>query len=184
MASSALAWSFTSRNEDAGLTGIVTLDNNGGKVRFGINSIAFPDAVLDGFYSMPQAPALAYAENIFVTNFWNPIQGYNQASQLIASKVADLAFNAGVGEGVTLLQRGANAVWTAMPALATDGVCGALTVARVNMIVGEQEEELYEAVLAQGEAFYEELCARKPTEFTPALEAEWIRRLDLRPPVG
>jgi lysozyme family protein len=175
------AWNFVLSNEDTvPPSGKVTPDGPGAVARLGINSKYWPEAVTEGFYEMPLSQALVYAEDLFVVHFWQPIDGDLLISQLIASKVADLQFNS--DEGVLLLQRAANATWPAYAPLATDGICGALTVARVNMISGDQEEELYQAVIAQGATFYEELRAKYLAKFSAELEAEWIARLNRRPP--
>jgi hypothetical protein len=49
------------------------------------------------------------------------------------------------------------------------------------MLCGEQEEALYDAIIAQGVTFYEELRAERPEEYSAALEAAWLKRLRIRP---
>jgi hypothetical protein len=177
------SWAFVLSNEDTTPpSGKVTDEPNGAIARLGINSHAWPEAVTDGFYAMALPDALIYAEDIFKYHFWAMIVGYSMVSQLIASKTADLAFNAGVEEAGLILQRAANIVWPAQP-IAVDGICGAWTLARVNMICGDHEEALFGAMLEAGQTFYYQLRMRKPQEFSEALEAEWLRRLAIRPPV-
>lgn len=182
MADVAKAWKFVLSNEDTvPPSGKIVSEPNGAQARLGINSHAWPEALSDGFYSMDLPAALQYAEDHFKYHYWSMICGQNVISELIASKWADLAFNCGVEESVLLVQRAANAIWSAQP-IKVDGHCGAWTLARLNMIIAEREEDLYAAIIAQGETFYEALRARKPAEFSEQLEEEWLRRLRIRPP--
>jgi lysozyme family protein len=176
------SWRFVLSNEDSNPpSGRVTTEPGGAMARLGVNSAAWPEAVSDGFYSMSLADALQYAEDLFKYHYWSALCGYSLVSNLIAAKWSDLAYNGGVKESTLLVQRAANTL--ASPALATDGICGDLTVARVNMLCGEQEEALYDAIIAQGVTFYEELRAERPEEYSAALEAAWLDRLRIRPPV-
>lgn len=177
------AWSFTLSNEDSTPpTGKVTRDGSGAIARLGINSHWHPEALGDGFYEMALPQALEYAENIFKYDYWNHIGGYQIQSQLIASKFADLAFNASVDQSTILMQRASNTVWPVATPLTVDGVCGALTVARINLICDTQTEELYSSVLREGSHFYEVLRATHPDKFSASEEVAWLRRLNIRPP--
>ena len=182
--SCAAAWQFVLSNEDTvPPSGKITAEPNGAQARLGINSHAWPQALSDGFYSMTLADALRYAASIFETYYWRLIEGSQLGTQLIASKVADLAFNAGVAEAGRILQHACNRVFSG-PNLGIDGIIGAETVARVSAIVATDAEALYNAILAQAAGFYEVLQAKHPDIFTPQLEAAWQRRLQIRPPEG
>lgn len=183
MADVGKAWSFVLGNEDPNKTGAVTEEPNGGHARFGINSLAHPEAAARGFFTMPKEQALEYAEDTFKYDYWSRILGYNIAPplQIVASKWADLVFNAGTKEGVIIVQRALN---TLRPQpLRVDGIAGAGTIAALNTFLkATQVEQLYQAILTEGAAFYKDLCAKKPGEFSPELEQEWLRRLAERPP--
>ena len=58
------AFFFVMSHEDATLSGTVVTDDNGGQSRFGVNSKDNPQALTDGFYTMPTGEALAYAESL------------------------------------------------------------------------------------------------------------------------
>jgi hypothetical protein len=183
MADKNKSWNFTLGNEDTvPPTGKVVNDGSGAIARLGVNSHWFPEALSDGFYSMALPDALAYAENIFVIHFWEQISGEAIVGQLTASKFADLAYNASVDQATLIVQRAVNTVWTAQP-LKPDGIPGAWTLARVNAIIAENEEELYEAIIAQGSIFYEVLRVAHPDKFSQATEESWLTRLNKRPPV-
>lgn len=176
------AWAFVLSNEDTTPpSGKVVSEPNGAMARLGINSHWHPEALGDGFYTMPLEQALLYAQKLFQYDYWNMILGYQIGSQVIASKWSDLCFNASPKESTTIVQRAANAVWPAQP-ITVDGIAGAWTMARVNMIIAEIEEEFYDAIIAQGKTFYGELLAKHPDKFSPELEAEWLKRLRIRPP--
>lgn len=176
------AWAFVVANEDTTPpSGKVTTEPNGALARLGVNSHAWPEALSDGFYSLPLLEALQYAKNVFKIHYWTMIDGDRQVSQLIASKLSDIAFNAGVYESMLLIQRAANTIWPAQP-LFVDGICGAWTMARINMLCCDHEEQLYDGIVAQGKTFYEALRAYHPSEFPPSLEVAWLARMDKRPP--
>jgi len=182
-ASEKLAWNFVLGNEDTiPPSGKVTNDGSGAIARLGINSHWHPEALGDGFYSMSLPDALSYAENVFVIDYWEPISGDHLGGQLVASKWADICFNASVDQSTMIVQRACNDVWVAQP-IKPDGIPGAWTLARVNGIIAEDEEALYGAILKQGANFYEVLRIAHPEKFSQKLEEEWIVRLNKRPPV-
>lgn len=170
-------------NEDTSPpSGRVTPDGAGAVARLGINSRWHPKAIIEGFYAMPLSQALEYAANIFKYSYWVEIKGYSINAQVIASKFADLAFNASVDQATIIIQRAANRVWPVAGRLTTDGVCGSLTVARINLISDGKLQNLYDAIIDEGAAFYEVLLVEHPEKFTPAQEGEWIKRLHIMPP--
>jgi lysozyme family protein len=176
------AWAFVLSNEDATPpTGNVVAEPNGGRARLGINSIAHPEALARGFYSMPLDQALEFAEDIFKYDYWSRILGYSIESQVIASKWADITFNMNAHEATLLVQRAVNSL--RLKPIRVDGVCGPDTIASVNTYLdAEDEERLYAAIIKQGAMFYEELRQEHPERYSEALEQEWLRRLNKRPP--
>lgn len=182
MASVSKSWEFVLSNEDGvPPSGKVTTEPGGEQARLGINSRAHPEAVERGFFMMPLEQALEFAYDIFKYDYWSQVMGYNIQSQLIASKVADLAFNASPKQAMLFVQRAINAL-RAKP-IKMDGLCGADTLAAVNntYLDGPEEARLYEAILAQATAFYRELRQKEPEKYSEALEAAWLKRLNKRP---
>lgn len=181
----AKTWAFVLSNEDyTPPRGEVTHEPNGGMARLGINSIAHPEALARGFFTMPLDQALQFAQDIFQYDYWNCMAGSAlQTGQIVVSKFADLVFNAGPKQGVRIVQRAVNSFRTAN-LLKADGICGAGTVAAINTFLDDADvEALYSGILEHGKVFYQELATDNPAEFTPELEASWINRLDKRPPV-
>lgn len=182
MASSDVAWAFVLSNEDVTPpSGKVTREPDGALARLGLNSHWHQEALGDGFYSMPLGDALVYAKRVFVDDYWAMIDGDLIVSQLIATKVADVAFNGSPHEAILLLQRAVNLMRTANK-LAEDGMCGDNTIAAVNTYLDEADETaLYGAYLSEGSTFYDELQVRHPEKFSKKLEQEWISRLEKHP---
>jgi lysozyme family protein len=187
MADPLKAWQFVLSNEDTvPPSGKVVDEPNGGKARLGINSIAHPEALARGFFSMPLAQALDFAEDIFKYDYWSRILGYNihPCLQIVASKWADLVFNAGIHEGTIIVQRALNSLRGPNQKIKEDGICGPSTIAALNTLLDEPDvERIYQAIIAAGTAFYAELRTAFPEKYSEALEREWIGRLDRRPPV-
>ena len=99
------AFRFVISHEDRNLSGVVTAEPNGGYARFGINSKANHVAVRDGFYKMNRKRALAYAQGLFYSNYWEPIHGDDLSDRKLAFRMADLSFNLGCLRATILLQR-------------------------------------------------------------------------------
>lgn len=87
------AFDYMIQHEDYNLTGVVTDEPNGGKARFGINSVFHPEAVHDSFYEMEKDPALEYCRGIYLKDYWNGRGFAIIANQQIASKLFDMAVN-------------------------------------------------------------------------------------------
>lgn len=183
MASVSKSWEFVLSNEDGvPPSGKVTTEPGGEQARLGINSRAHPEAVERGFFTMPLEQALEFAYDIFKYDYWSQVMGYNIQSQLVASKVADLAFNVSPKQATLFVQRAVNTL-RAKP-IKMDGLCGADTLAAVNTYLDRQDEEwLYGAILGQASTFYTELRTDHPEKYTEALEQAWLARLGKRPPL-
>jgi lysozyme family protein len=181
MASAEKGWEFTVSNEDPEKTGKVITDIDGGMTRFGIDSRSHPEALARGFYSMPTAEALDFAFDIYRYDYWSGVLGYQIESQLIASKIADMAFNEDPHEATLLLQRAVNRLRSADKQLIVDGRCGVLTIAAVNTYPDQADEEaLYASIVYEGAQFYEKLLAEDPDKYQNSYPG-WIRRLNKRP---
>lgn len=100
-----IAFSYMLENEDPDSTGEVTDEPNGGKARFGINSIFHPEAVKAGFYEMEQDQGLRYAKGIYLKVYWNGRGFATIANQQVATKLFDTAVNMGNGGELEVLQK-------------------------------------------------------------------------------
>lgn len=173
MADVDIAFNFTMHNEDPTGLGKVTIDNNGGKVRFGVNSVAHPEALHDGFYVMPLPEALDYAKTVYVKDYWVPVHGYLIDNQPIANKVTDLSFDMNPMPMVRVTQRAVNFVMGRL-VLEVDGEMGPKTLALVN---GIDAIKLLPAIKSYAKQRYEDIVRAHP-EDQPYLMG-WLRRVDV-----
>lgn len=139
------------------------------KARFGINSHAHPDAVVDGFYTMDTATALLYAEKVYLHDYWTPILGDDITDQDVANKYMDLAINEGVRQATILIQRSSSGK------AAVDGVPGPKTIAAINSI---PPDYLLKTIRAAGAQFYATLYQGNKNRYTIEEYRSWIARLD------
>lgn len=172
MANPNIAFLFTMHNEDSSLSGVVTPEPNNGKARFGVNSVAHPEAITDGFYEMAKPEAWAYAFKIYLTDYWRPVQGDNITSQLLATKIADLAYDVNPMPMVKIVQRAANSVIGHVE-LTVDGVMGPKTLAQVN---GLDSATLYNAIKGYAKEYYQDIVRAHP-EYEKYLQG-WLNRVD------
>lgn len=129
MADFSIAFDYMILNEDYPPDnpkyGKTNVDNDGGKVRFGVNSNSFPDLLQTSFYtSMPVDQAINFVKNLYNNNQWRSIRGDVLASQLVASKMLDMSINMGAVQAVKLAQRAAN--------VSVDGIMGPQTIGAIN----------------------------------------------------
>lgn len=172
MANPVIGFYFTMRNEDSSFSGVVTPEPKGAKARFGINSLAHPEAITDGFYTMSKAEAWAYAMRIYITQYWNVVEGDEIVPQLLANKIADLAFDMNPPEVVKITQRAANSLLGHV-VLKVDGVMGPKTLEQVN---GLDRTLLYDAIKSYARQRYQDIARANP-EDQKYLNG-WLRRVD------
>ena len=138
MADSRPAWHFTALQEDSTLSGKVTPDptqqHPEAVARFGLNSAFFPALEEQGYFGdMPKDEAFTIAGEVFASAYFARVGGIDIKDQAIATKLADLGFNMGVGEAIKIAQRACNSLQTVVhPALAVDGQIGPNTLAAIN----------------------------------------------------
>jgi lysozyme family protein len=106
--------------------GKVYTDNDGGLVRFGINSNSLGKDLLTTTYykDMPNAEAIKECYFLYNVRVWNPILGSEIVSQKMASKIFDMAVNSGIEEATRLTQRACR--------VHIDGMMGPVTVGALN----------------------------------------------------
>jgi lysozyme family protein len=94
--------------------------DSGGETNFGISKASYPDLDIANL-TVEQATA------IYASDYWN---GYGEIDdQLLATKVFDMAVNAGPGTSIKCLQRACNAMGAS---LTVDGGMGPNTVYAAN----------------------------------------------------
>lgn len=93
---------------------------------------------------------------------------YEIDSQLVATKVFDIAVNCGHSRAHKILQAALNSLGEDLD---EDGQFGPLTLAAVN---AHGQERLLEAIISQQQAFYRALAARDPTQQVHL--AGWLKR--------
>lgn len=166
MADYSQAFDYMMQDEDAQRTGAVTPDPSASHpdavARFGINSGANPDAVSEGFYTMPVDQALQWAASYYKYYYFVEMGGYRIIAQDIANKLFSLAVNAGYAEANKIAQRAANQVLTPVAIgylpLAVDGICGDQTVEALNKA---NPEDLLPAIKSYACQFYRDVAFRQ-----------------------
>lgn len=162
MASFEPAFAATMKHEDSQLSGVITNEPNGGKARLGINSVAWPEAVAAGFYTMPVSAALEWAATFYKYKFFSPIGGYQITDQLITNKFFDLAVNEGICEATKIVQRAVNKTGAlCLFYLDVDGKPGMRTIDGINK---SMPGELLIAIKSYAVQFYQDLVRRKPKD--------------------
>jgi len=151
------------------ISGIVTPEPGGAKARFGINSLAHPKAVTDGFYEMPYDQALAYAKNIYKVSYWDNHGFDNLASQQLATKLFDAAINMGSGGEIGVLQRALGVPVT--------HIMDATTVAAENTV----GPGFLQTLVTKLEDYYKSLATAHPDKYAKYL-SNWLHRADKLPP--
>ena len=165
MADPRTAITLTLENEDRGLTGRITTDNNGFKVKYGINAQDNPD-LWDANH--PDGPSLDEAILRYTSVYW-PMSMAQLTSQHVADMIFDLGVNMGRYHAAQILQRAISRLGVTVT---IDGVIGAATVASANTC---NEAQLVAAIVAEADAYYELLAAVK-LEDAPYLK-EWLARV-------
>ena len=106
--------------------GKVHIDNDGGLVRFGVNSNGLgKDLLLTNYYKdMPNEEANKECYFLYNIHAWNPMLGSEIILQRVASKIFDRSVNSGVYEAVKLAQRACG--------VTADGKMGPITIGALN----------------------------------------------------
>lgn len=118
-------------HEDSTLSGKVTIDNNGGKVRFGLNSIAHPDLLDKHYYDIDRDRALMFATLQYGLWYWEPIKGPIISDQDSAYQIFDFSVTSGVIPSGKMVQRVLNDM-ACNPVLVIDGRIGPKTLYCLN----------------------------------------------------
>lgn len=164
------AFNFMIRNEDSSLSGIVQTDNDGGKVRYGLNSNSHPSLLVSGFYEAPRQEALLRAQLYYREWYWEPMKCDLLGSQSVANKVFDQCVPMGIRQASILVQRTLNVLGEN---LKEDGVLGPLSMNALNRAdpVG-----FVEAFIAVCKAYYDKVILAHP-EYAD-LQDGWYKRAE------
>jgi lysozyme family protein len=126
--------------------------------RFGVNSAAHPEMIAEGFFGphegideMPRQDALDAAARLFQYRYFSPMGGYQIRDQDVCNKVVDIAYEAGCEESIKIVQRAANSIDAAKPALEIDGKLGSKTMNAINFATSIQ---LLAAIKSYASDFY------------------------------
>lgn len=132
MANFDLAFNYVMDHEDGPRKGTVTIDA-GGQTRFGIASKYHPEE-FPALLTMDVTAALARARQVFLKCYWP--EPFNAIiSDQVASKLADMCFQMGLGSGVYLAQRACS---TLGHLVSEDGKIGPNTISAINAADSEK----------------------------------------------
>ena len=172
MADYTQAFRYMLPHEDAELTGNVTVDNNGARVRYGLNERYHP-GLAEYYTTMPQDKALQFAKIQYQVWYWSPLNGIMMPDQNVANKVFDQAVPLGVVQAAKCLQRAINQVQEDQ--LEVDGHIGHLTIAALMGLTGSLD--LMDNIKGELTQTYHAIVAANPEDM-PYL-AGWVKRVSL-----
>lgn len=137
MNSFSVAFGFVMSHEDPELNGAITVDNNGGRVRYGLNSKAFPFAWVDG------PPSLESVINVTRVTFWESL---DTLPIKLSSKILDIRFNCGKAKGNKIVQEALS--------IDADGIFGPLTLSKLKTVPVDQ---LLQSIIKSQKSYYASL---------------------------
>lgn len=147
------------------------IDNNGYKVRYGLNARWHPDLVKAGFYDAETAVALSAAKHEYEYWYWLGVRGDLMTDQDVANKVFDQSVPLGVGSVAQCLQR-ALCELTGHD-LMVDGHIGTVTIVTLNENDGTSLMPLFKQELLD---HYDKVVLAHP-EYAADLPG-WIARVN------
>ena len=175
MADFSIAFAFMIHNEDYNTNdpryGQTKIDNDGGKVRFGLNSKSFPDLLNTDFYTSSVEEAFKNAQNLYNSNIWQGMRGAFINSQRVASKMLDMSTNMGVGQAIKLAQRAAGTV--------PDGKFGPITLGAINTM---DENKMLIGLVEEWNWFIGQILINNPAN--QGYEKAWRARANKLPPAA
>jgi lysozyme family protein len=151
----------------ANLSDAVTIDNNGGVCKWGLNSKANPD-LLTAYGAHLENMTLDDAKAEYQKRYWLPIMD-QLTSQRVATKLLDQMVNQGQADAINHLQL---AVGLAHPT----GFFGPVTLQAAN---GMQESALLMSLVAQSIFHYTQVEEQHPED--KAYDKDWMARANKLP---
>ncbi len=164
-------------------------DDRGGETYRGISRKHHPDwsgwAILDGFKSHPTFPANiddgaldASVAAFYKSLYWNPFQGDDLSSQLIANELFDSGVNMGVSRAVHFLQEALNLLnrnGASWDEIAEDGDFGKNTMKALNAALAKDELSLFNLMNVLQGMHYINLMRKSPVQEKYA--RGWFKRV-------
>ena len=165
------AFAFVLQHEDSTRSGKVTVDP-GGRTRFGIAEKFHPD-LPEEFFTWPAEDALAEAEKIEESEYWDAMRLAEVENQGVANKLFDMGVNMGVRQAAVYAQRAANALAAVEARVVEDGVIGPRTLAAIN---AGDPMAYYQLLCELSAAHYRHLAAVNPAQAVNL--AGWLKRAE------
>jgi len=167
--SDAILWVL--KFEDSTLSGkTVILADGAGRTRFGIAEKDHPSPPLSAdFYTTDKLSALAEAESIYRTEYWNVCQGDLLISDELAATLLSFGVNDGIHTAIKLLQE--------CLGVEADGEMGPITLAKAN-----STPTAAASLRAAQAARYRELVTLNPKN--KQFEDDWLRRANAVYPIS
>jgi lysozyme family protein len=174
MASFDIAWTFMIPHEDSHWfsQAVVTTDNDGGKVRLGLNSRAHPDLIEKGFYEMPVQQAVDFAKVTYNVWYWTPLHGAFIRSQYLANRLFDQSVPMGPPNAIKQMQEAINVI--APHALVVDGYLGPKTMSWLNQ---QNDAVLVDQFRIRCMDYYQKVLIAHPEYDQTLLTRVWKPRL-------
>jgi lysozyme family protein len=166
MANIAAAVLYVLRNEDRFMSGKVTTDR-GGRTRFGIAQ-KFHPTLAPSFYSCPALDALAQAQQLYSSDYAQPLFIAAITSQPIANKILDVGVNCGVGIAAGMAQ---TAVKNLGAVVTVDEKMGPQSVTAVNLA---DQDKLMGQLIVLSQQHYRAVAIRDHA--SPDEVASWLTR--------
>jgi lysozyme family protein len=176
MADFGLAFWYLLGNEEYAPTdpryGKVRTDNDGGLVRFGVNSNSlgkYLSQVDSTYYStMVNADAIKVSQFLYNKYVWKPMHGDDITSQRVGSKLLDMGVNQGLVEASKLCQRAVS--------VNVDGNIGPITIAAINAM---DETDMLKGLVYWWLWFIQQVITNHPED--KSYEVAWTARAEKLP---
>ena len=147
---------FALENEDSQqLHAIVPDDPPGSYAISGINSHSFPEQ-FKKIVAIPQSQRGPAVDEFYEEQFWNSYQG--QLSDLIEKRILDEEINAGMKEGIIVLQKAINDCGVKID---VDGYWGPKTVMAANSL---DQNTLLNSIRKERLQYYKDIVAANPAK--------------------
>jgi len=117
--------------------------------KYGISAASYPDLDIENL-------TINEAHDIYLRDFWNPQKYAEIVSQPVATKIFDMAFWHGPGNGHKILQR---ALCDAGHPVIVDGVLGLITLAACNSV---DPAEMLETIVDREVSFCQDIARGRP----------------------
>lgn len=118
------------------------------------------------------------AVKIYKSEYWDKMNLDLMDDQQVAEEIMDMGVNAGVSEGVKVLQRSLNILnrnQTLWPDVKEDGILGSVTLGITNAYVTSDKWALYKTIDGEKYIVYRQIVREKP--YKEKYWRSWLRRV-------